>query len=348
MKAEDLRSAVQRVIQFTMTRQVERTTWEKASALSGMMAWNDDAAVAVSEKWLRRAVATQTTGGNLNYSDREEYPHGHSKVLTPTASLSSSLGFPLLLLYERTKDKLLLDAAARQIDALMKAPRTSDGGVWGRQEGPELWIDYIYMICPFLAKYGVLTGERNYLDEAYLQFEVHATHCVDPLANLGRHCWCEKPNHYPQSMFWARGNGWLVAGGVDLLALAPEHPKAERTRSSVLATLTAMRDLQDASGYLRHILGDPQSKLEASATLMFAYAAIRAVDLGFAGEQFAAAAKRAFLAVAGVIGDDGAVTGVAVPPGGPGVQFGWTMFGQGFFLLAAHALKERLGLTGIR
>lgn len=344
MQASELRDVIDRVINYTMTRQVERTTWEKASAMSGMLAWQNEKAHAVTKRWLERAVATQNSEGNLNYSDREEYPHGHSKVLTPTASLSSSLGFPLLLMYERTKDKTLLDGAKRQIDALMKAPRTSGGGVWGRQEGPELWIDYIYMICPFLAKYGAISGEKKYTDEAYVQFLVHAKHCVDTDTDLGRHCWCEKPNHFPQSMLWARGNGWLVAGGVDLVALAPDHASAKATKEQVARTLKAMKDLQDASGYMRHILDDPNSKLEASATLMYAYAAIRAVDLGIVGKEFEDSAKRAFLGVAGVVGEDGAVMGVAVPPGGPGVQFGWTMFGQGFFLLMANAMKSRLGL----
>jgi unsaturated rhamnogalacturonyl hydrolase len=344
MQTGELRGTIDRVINYTMSRQVERTTWEKASAMSGMLAWQNDKAQAVVKRWLERAIATQTTDGFLNYSDREEYPHGHSKVLTPTASLSASLGYPLLLLHERTKDKALLDGAKLQAEALMKAPRTKDGGIWGRQEGPELWIDYIYMICPFLAKYGLVTNDKKYIDEAYLQFSVHAKHCVDAESGLGRHCWCEKPNHFPQSMLWARGNGWMVAGGVDLLALVPEHPSAKATKETTRRALNAMREVQDRSGYLRHILDDPLSKLEASATLMFAYAAARAVNIGLVDKDFDEAAKRAFLGVAGVVGEDGAVTGVAVPPGGPGVQFGWTMFGQGFFLLAADALKGRMGL----
>jgi unsaturated rhamnogalacturonyl hydrolase len=38
----------------------------------------------------------------------------------------------------------------------------------------------------------------------------------------------------------------------------------------------------------------------------------------------------------------GKVPGVALAPGGPGVPFNWTLFGQGFFLLAAHVLKDHL------
>lgn len=343
MQIAELRETVDRVIDYTMTRQLERTSWEKASAISGMLAWKNENAHAVCKRWMDRAIAMQTTAGYLHYGDREEYPHGHAKVLTPTASVSSMFGYPLLLLYERTKDEKLLEAAKLQVEAVMKSPRTTDGGIWARQEGPELWIDFVYAFCPFLAKYGLVTGDKKYIDEAYVQFTVHAKHCVDPVTGLARHCWCEKPNHFPQSMLWARGNGWMVAGGADLLALVPDHPSASSTKETVKRALHAMRAVQDRSGYLRHILDDPFSKLETSATLMYAYAAARAVEKGIVGKEFEESAKRALAGVAGGIGEDGAVTGVAVPPGGPGVQFGWTMFGQGFFLLAAHALKDRLG-----
>jgi unsaturated rhamnogalacturonyl hydrolase len=112
--------------------------------------------------------------------------------------------------------------------------------------------------------------------------------------------------------------------------------------------LAAMAPLQDASGYFLHVLDDPLSNLEASATLMYAWAAERAIALdvrveGLAPEQLRASALRAFTVVAGAVEDSGKVPGVAMVPGGPGVPFDWTLFGQGFFLLAAHALREHLG-----
>ena len=47
--------------------------------------------------------------------------------------------------------------------------------------------------------------------------------------------------------------------------------------------------------------------------------------------------------MAGSVEETGKVPGVAMVPGGPGVPFDWTLFGQGFFLLAAHALKAHVG-----
>ncbi len=103
-----------------------------------------------------------------------------------------------------------------------------------------------------------------------------------------------------------------------------------------------MAEFQDRSGFFHHVLDDVNTKLEASSTVMFAYAAAKAVSLGLIDASFIDRAVRSLRVVAGSIEDDGAIPGVAVPPGGPGVPFGTTLFGQGFFLLAAHALREQL------
>jgi len=63
----------------------------------------------------------------------------------------------------------------------MNAPRFKEGGFYARMEGrPELWIGGLYMIGPFLAKYGKITRVSKYIDEAFLQHEVHVKRLVDP------------------------------------------------------------------------------------------------------------------------------------------------------------------------
>jgi unsaturated rhamnogalacturonyl hydrolase len=245
-------------------------------------------------------------------------------------------------MYKQTKDPAYLEAAHLQIGALMRTERTSEGGFWARKEGPELWIDFLYMICPFLIEYARVTGKTEYADEAFKQYAVHVSHLVDPAFGLTRHAWRERPNSYPQSTFWARGNGWLVCVSLDMLEMAGDHPQAELVRRTVVRALEAMGKRQDRSGYLRHVLDDPDEKFEASGTLMFAYAAARAVRMKLIDASFMDAAERALRVVAGSVEADGAVPGVAVPPGGPGVPFGTTLFGQGFFLHAAQEMRDRL------
>ncbi|MBV5270506.1 MAG: glycoside hydrolase family 88 protein [Afipia sp.] len=333
---------VAKVIDYTIKNPYERDYWEKAPALTGILVWEFGEAIAAIQRWMDRAVETQTTEGCLNYSERLELPAGHVSTFTPTASLSASLGYPLLGFYERTKDMRYMEAAQLQAKALFAAPRTSEGGICARTEAPELWVDFLYMMCPFLIRLGKLTGEQKYIDEAFRQYEIHVKYLVDPHVNLSRHAWCERPNHFPQSTLWARGNGWLIACSVDMLAMAPDHEKSAFVADTCRKALTAMRSFQDRSGFFHHILDDRYSKLEASAALMYAYAARMAVQQKIVGDDFIEGATRAWRVVAGSVQDNGAVPGVAVPPGGPGVPFGTTLFGQGFFLLAAHALRGEL------
>lgn len=341
MNVQKMEQLVKQVTAFTLTNSAERDSWEKAIAMTGLQAWADEEALTVVKAWLDRAVATQNSSGNLCYADAFKAAEVGIDY-TPTGSLSSSLGMPLLALHESTNNKGYLDAAARQIQALVNSPRTSDGGIAPRHEGLELWIDSTYLTCPFLIRFGQITNQDQYIEEGVHQFEVHVKHLLDEKANLARHIWCEVPNTFPQSTFWARGCGWLFLAAIELLHLLPSHPKADLFKDVATRTITAMSKYQDASGYFRNTLDDPRAKVEASGTLMFAYAVPRAVELGLIDEALIDNALRGFNVVAGAIEASGKVPGVSVPPGGPNVVFDWTMFGQGFFLLAAKTLQPYL------
>ena len=328
-----------RVIRLTLDHPNERDCWIKAPAITGVLASGTDEEIAAVDAWLARAVATQRSDGNLSYADTVQgLTSGHIRSFTPLASLTSALGYPLLLSHQRRPNASFLEAAALQVQALMRVPRTQDGGIWARAEGPELWVDFTYLMCPFLALYGRITGDAQATDEAFKQFRVHVEHLLDPRKHLARHAWCERPDHFPQSTFWSRGNGWLVCAGVDLLTIAADHALAPLVRQTVKAVLEAMAPCQDRSGFFTHVLDDPRSNLEASGTLMYAYAVAQAARLRVVGAELLPGAQRALAAVAGSVEPSGKVPGVAVPPGGPGVPFDWTLFGQGFFLLAADAL----------
>jgi unsaturated rhamnogalacturonyl hydrolase len=342
MSSQELEELVGRVTGYIMEHPDDRDWWERGPALIGIQRFGNSKANRTIERWIDRAVARQSSAGYLANDERDHLASGHVRVFTPSPANASSFGVALLRVYERTGEQRLLDAALRHADALSKARRTQDGGIVARLEAPELWIDFAYLMAPFLALLGKLTGEAKFVDEAALQVEVMAKHLVDPYRNLARHVWCETPDHFPQSTFWARGNGWLVAGLVDLIQLHPGHEATKRLTELLRRVLSAIKALQDRSGYLRHVLDDPFAPFESSGTLQFAYAAAAASRLNIVDASFREAALRAFRIVAGSVDKDGGVPAVALPPGGPGVPFGKAPFGQGFFLLAAYELRAEL------
>lgn len=343
MNASQMRDTLGWVTSYIIANQVERMTWQKSVALSGLIVWGEQRGLDAAKHWLDRAVATQNSRGMLNYADKEFYPHGHQdSSITDSGTLALTLVYPMLRLQALMPQPGYMEAARLQVAAAMAAPRTRDGGFWSRLEAPELWVDFMYLsFCP-LALYGKTAGDAAVVDEAFRQFEVHADHLVDPRMKLARHVWRETPDSYPESTFWSRGNGWLITCGVDLLAMFDAHPRREAVARTTVDVLNAMGARQDRSGFLHDILDDPTSRMEASGTLMYAYSVARAVRLGLLPKERLEGAVRAFKVVAGSVREDGAVPGVSIPPGGPTAPLGSAMYGQGFYLMAAHEMREQL------
>src|SRR5690625_144017 len=100
MKNFSLTELVARVTTYSINNSRERDCWEKAAAITGVLKWGDSEAVESVRGWIDRAVETQNSEGNLNYADPLDLPSGHVSAFTPTAPLSSSLGYPLLRFYE--------------------------------------------------------------------------------------------------------------------------------------------------------------------------------------------------------------------------------------------------------
>lgn len=344
---------VDRVFRNAIALELETDYWLRTTCMTSLFLWEHPAAVATARKWLDRAVATQTSDGRLCYGgtinvgvlDVADVPSMRNVTATPI--VASYFAYPLAMLYERTGEERYLDAAVRQVDAVAASPRTSEGYFLTVYERPEIYVDMVHAVCGVFARLGRLLDRPELVDDAYRQILVAARRLVDPIEKLSRHVWLERPNTFPESSFWARGNGWLICACAELLEEAPEHSNADHVRELLATLLGSIVALQDRSGFLHDTLDDPHSDLEASATLMFAYAAGKAVGLGVVSDDYLEPAVRALDAVGGIVEPDGSIGRIIVPPGGPGCPFGKLAIGQGLFLLAAYHLRDALQLGGV-
>jgi unsaturated rhamnogalacturonyl hydrolase len=337
---------LERVADATAARDMEGNDWTMAVAIEGLAATGEpyvDAARDLTD----RAVETQTSAGYLAYGSHDPIP---PSVLDPLDGPDyergqwqchgAAVGRAVLDCYERTGEERYLDAARRQYGALEDAVEV-EGTVSYNSVLPELWVDSLYMVPPFLARYGRLADEPAALEGAVAHVDAQLGRLRDPHTGLFRHVWRATPDSFPESTLWARGNGWALVGILDtLVALPDDHEATERLSTAFAALAAAVRDHQDASGYWRNVLDDPTSPLETSGTLMFAAAFARGVESGLLAGEYLDAAARGFEVCRGVVDERGTVTRVALPPGGPGVRLGDTDYGQGWFLLAADALRE--------
>jgi len=259
-----------------------------------------------------------------------------AKTITGTLH-SSSYGPGTLFFHRQSGDPKYLDAARRQYEYVKTVRRTREGAFVHREETSELWVDTVYFTAPFLAQYCAVTGNADAGDEAVKQVRLHADRLCDSRSGLFRHIWCETPDSFPQSTFWARGQGWITASLVDVYEALPQGHAGRAEMATLFERMLAgLIPLQDTSGFWHNVVDDPRAALESSGTSLFAYSIRKALDLKMiSGERYAAAARRGFEAVLQAVQQDGAVGMTSLPPGGPNARFGSAPYGQGAFLLAA-------------
>ncbi|KAH9035187.1 glycoside hydrolase family 105 protein [Lactarius pseudohatsudake] len=108
-------------------------------------------------------------------------------------------------------------AATAQLEYLFgpRVPKTENGAISHRVSEVQLWSDSVYMVPPFLAYYGITTGNQSMLREAYNQVKLYRSYLSDVLAGgLWRHIILgtdTDPGH------WSTGNAWAAAGMLRVL-----------------------------------------------------------------------------------------------------------------------------------
>jgi unsaturated rhamnogalacturonyl hydrolase len=223
----------------------------------------------------------------------------------------------LSILWAKTRDprwQPVLDAWATRV--VTEMGRTPEGGfehhVSDKVNDNELWDDTLFMVALFLASYGQASGRRELVDEASLQFLVHARYLADTGTGLWFHGWTFDGRHNFARARWARGNAWITAGILDLLDLAElSNPVRDFLLGVLKAQVDALLPLQAPSGAWRTLLDDPASYEEISATAGIGYGLLKGYRLGLGPLSWREAGLRALKAVIANIDETGTVLNVS-------------------------------------
>jgi unsaturated rhamnogalacturonyl hydrolase len=202
--------------------------------------------------------------------------------------------------------------------ALDGLPRTEDGGfqhittIAGRPNTGQLWVDTLFMAVLFVAKYGLVTGRREFVEEAERQFLVHIKYLFARQTGLWHHGWSFIGRHNFANAHWARGNCWFTAAAVDFLEMASPSPVlAGYLRDTLRAQAEALARFQDAGGLWRTLIDDASSYPEVSGSSGFCYGILKGVRLGYLDKKFEPAGLRALGAVLRNVKADGCVDNVS-------------------------------------
>jgi unsaturated rhamnogalacturonyl hydrolase len=245
-----------------------------------------------------------------------EYPFGQ-RIVREELDDYGAMGASVIEVYAHDRDaryrRYLQDAADY---ATTRQNRLPDGTfVRGFPRRWTLWADDLYMSVAFLSRMARLAGEGRYLDDAARQVVNFQHYLFDDRAQLMYHDWYSDTER-PGVAFWGRANGWALLAQVDLLDRLPRgHPRRDTLLVLLRRHLEGVVARQDTSGLWHQLLDREDSYLETSASAMFTYALARAVNRGYVGRRFAAAARRGWAGVASRIRDDGRIEGTCAGTG---------------------------------
>lgn len=154
------------------------------------------------------------------------------------------------------------------------------------------WSDALYMVMPVMTKMYKLTGDVQYLDKLYENLLYSDRIMLDQETGLYfRDARYVYPNHKSvngKKDFWARGDGWVLAGLAKVLQDLPKdykHYKFFVDKFQRLADIVAKTQQKD--GYWTRSILDPNHAPgpETSGTAFFAYGIIWGVNNGFLAKK---------------------------------------------------------------
>ncbi|MFR9164907.1 MAG: glycoside hydrolase family 105 protein [Dysgonomonas sp.] len=213
----------------------------------------------------------------------------------------------LFPIYKQTKEerfKLAMDSLRNQMKT---HPRTKDGSFWHKKVYPhQVWLDGIYMACPFLAQYAKEFNEPKLFDDVALQIIDCHKYMYDPKTGLYYHGWDESreqrwadPETGLSPNFWSRSIGWYAMAMVDVLDFLPQdHPKRSEIISifrNLCASVEKFRDPETDMWYqVTDQIGRKGNYQESTGSIMFIYSWIKGAQNGYLDQEYMQKGKDAY------------------------------------------------------
>ena len=211
------------------------------------------------------------------------------------------------------------------------------------------WADALYMVMPVMTKMYRLTGDEKYLDKLYENILYSDSIMLDHETGLyfrdGKYVYPKHKSANGLKDFWARGDGWVLAG---LAKVLQDMPRTYRHYDFFVKKYQrmahAVAQLQQKEGYWTRSMMDPAHAPgpETSGTAFFTYGILWGVNNGYLNKkEYKPVIKRAWHYLTTTALQANGKVGYVQPIGERAIP-GQTVdansqanFGVGAFLLAA-------------
>jgi len=202
-------------------------------------------------------------------------------------------------LYDITGEERYKKAIDFTFSQVKTHPRTKEGNFWHKKVYPnQVWLDGLYMIQPFYARYQTRYGNKDYAD-IIKQFNNVRKLMFDENAKLYYHgydstksmFWANKKTGLSQN-FWLRSIGWFTVGLVDVLdyideQMYDEYNTIKALLKEVIDGILQYQDEESKMFYqVPNFPGREKNYLETSGSSMIAYAILKGVRLEALPERY--------------------------------------------------------------
>ncbi len=300
--------------------------WERAVFYTGVMATYRT----TQDPKYREAALQWSRAHNFETGPRKL--HGDDHVI----------GQVYLELYDEYQDPTMIQDLVNTFDNLMQYSQQGRK-VWN-------WCDGLFMVPPAFAHLAQVTRKDEYLQ--YMDTMWWDTHNL--LYSKENHLffrdirYLDSARLHQRTLFWSRGNGWVLGGTVRVLQHMPaEDPRRARYVQLLQEMAAALVPLQREDGLWSPNLLDPTEYPypETSGTGFFTYAIAWGINEGhLARDTYLPVATKAWNGLVRVVNDQGKLGWVQQPWDRPGIvrADGTYEYGVGAFLLAGSEVFSLL------
>lgn len=154
------------------------------------------------------------------------------------------------------------------------------------------WADGLYMVMPVMTKMYKITGNQQYLDKLHDYFAFAKTIMYDQETGFfyrdAKYVYPKHKSLNGKKDFWARGDGWVLAGLAKVLQDLPKKDKHRKEYIEVYKKMAyALKDTQQAEGYWTRSMLDPEHAPgpETSGTAFFTYGILWGINNGYLNKK---------------------------------------------------------------
>jgi hypothetical protein len=282
-EAEEVRKIIDKVNTYWQTHNKPevRSFWDNAAYHTGNMEayflTGNETYRAYSEAW---ATHNEWKGAKSNNKAEWRYSYGESDKYVLFGDYQ--ICFQTYVdLYNILPENHKIARAREVMEYQMSTPKND---YWW-------WSDGLYMVMPVMTKMYHVTGNQKYLDKLYEYIQFSDSIMYDAEEGLyyrdAKYVYPKHKSANGKKDFWARGDGWVLAGLAKVLKDLPKEFKHyDFFVDKYVRMAKAVAAIQQPGGYWTRSMMDPEHAPgpETSGTAFFTYGLLWGVNNGYLDE----------------------------------------------------------------